>query len=93
METVRVSVGPEAARGREVLFFVRTGSKRAPIASLADNNGFPAVREFYVKGFEHRGEEGVRVHIFFEGSANGEGIAINIAQPDMPGDKTVIPLV
>lgn len=92
METVRV-VATNSAAGRDALdFFVVTGSTQPPIVSLADNNGFPYVRDLYARGKEHQSLSGVHVTVRFDGDASGTGLAVNVAQPDMTGDYTVIPL-
>ena len=74
-------------------FFVRTGSSAPPIGCLSANSGFPHVRDAYFRAGDHEGDDGVIVHVRFEGAASGNRIAVNIAQPNMPGDGTVIPLI
>lgn len=98
-ESARISVPNAAIRGNEFEFLVVTNSMKAPIVTLADNTGYPHVRDFYARESDkHHNRIGVHVHIRFEGPLDGEhGFAINVAQPGMtPGpenDYLVIPLV
>ena len=69
-----------------------TGSKEAPIVCLADNNGFPYVRDIYARSSEHDGHAGVHVSARFENEARGNELAINLSQPNMHGECPVIPL-
>ncbi len=93
MDSIKVRVGTEACSGSEMLFFVRTGSNKPPIGCLAANAGFPHVRDAYFRAGDHEGDDGVIVHIRFEGAAIGNKMAVDISQPSMPGDGTVIPLI
>ena len=96
MRTARVTADAASAKGSSVDFFVNTGNaKDAPIACLGDNNGFPEVQSLYARQRSGvQGKDGVHVTIRFTGDAtSGKGIAVNISQPTMTGDLTVIPLV
>ncbi|MDA2478322.1 hypothetical protein ACS2TZ_26120 [Bacillus cereus group sp. Bce025] len=90
-EAVRVEADNTSAIGNNLEFFVITGSMEAPIVCLADNNGYPHVRDIYARQREHSGHHGVHVSVRFEGPAQGNALAVNIAQPGMTGDYTVIP--
>ncbi|WP_305960643.1 hypothetical protein [Bacillus safensis] len=90
--TRRITLDSSGASGNTLLFFIETNSTEAPIVTLADNNGFPSVLDFYAKATRHAGMNGMQIHIRFDGPARGRGFAINIAQPGMHGDFRVIPL-
>lgn len=92
METIRVVADVSASNGDALNFFVPTGSLKPPIVSLGDNSGFPYVRDVYARGKEYIGMQGVHVTVRFDGEARGDGLAVNITQPDMSGNTTVIPL-
>lgn len=92
-QSVRVHAGNSSARGKTLSFFVVTGSMAAPIVCLADNDGFPFVRDVYARPREHAGKQGVHIDVRFEQPAQGNGMAVNLSQPGMMGDYTVIPLV
>lgn len=92
MGTVRITAGQEAGSGTNLEFFVVTGTREPPIVCLADNNGFPFVRDIYGRGVQHQGKDGVHVTVRFESAAIGNGLAVNLFQPNMTGDFTVIPL-
>ncbi|MEJ9122626.1 hypothetical protein P4I92_02630 [Bacillus cereus] len=92
-KTVRVDADNASAQGNNLEFLVVTGSMEIPIVSLGDNNGFPFVRDVYARPKQHSGHQGVHVSVRFESAASGNGLAVNIAQPGMTGDFTVIPLV
>ncbi|MBA5716308.1 hypothetical protein DT035_16065 [Bacillus subtilis] len=94
-QSVRVEINDAAARGDNFEFLVVTGSMHPPIVCLADNNGFPYVRDIYARASDkHHGKQGVHVSVRFEAPpVGGAGFALNLAQPGMEGDFTVIPLV
>lgn len=92
-QSVRVSAGNSSAQGNNLEFFVVTGSVTAPIVCLADNNGFPFVRDIYARPLQHQGKQGVHISVRFEQPAQGNALAVNLSQPGMMGDYTVIPLV
>ena len=91
-KTVRIVVNNSSAVGHNLDFFIITGSDETPIACLGDNNGYPSVRDFYARQHVYQTHKGVHVTINLEGPASGNEFAINIAQPGMSGDFTVIPL-
>ena len=93
MESKRVEATMSSARGNNLEFFVVTGSQEPPIVSLADNSGFPFVRDLYARPRVHQNKKGVHVSVRFESTANGMGLSVNLSQPEMTGDYTVIPLV
>ncbi|MGS4992607.1 hypothetical protein ACVCK3_03445 [Bacillus cereus] len=88
MESTRIQVESRYAKDNTLDFFVVTNSLEAPIACLADNSGYPSVREIYARTIEkYNGiHDGVHVTVYFDGSANGQGFAINLAQPGMSGN-------
>lgn len=92
-KSVRINVDNASSSGRNLDFFVSTGSLQHPIVCLADNNGYPHIRDLYARPIEHNGKQGVHVTVICEDNADGNGLALNLAQPDMIGDYTVIPLV
>lgn len=67
---------------------VLTNGRTAPQATLADNSGFPAVRDLYARAMRVSGGIGmfdvVRVVIRFESgiAASADAIAVNIYQED-----------
>ncbi|MEC1562468.1 hypothetical protein [Bacillus haynesii] len=87
-----ISVDNSSATGEALDFFVVTGSPHAPIVCLANNNGYPPVRDIYARTKIHQNKRGVHVTVRLEGTATGTELTINLAQPDMEGDYTVIPL-
>ena len=91
--TVRVEANQASAQGENLEFFVVTGSLEPPIVSLADNNGFPWVRDLYARQTVFQERWGVHVSVRFEEAAVGNVLAVNIFQPGMQGDFPVIPLV
>ncbi|MGY4761200.1 hypothetical protein ACVNS2_16560 [Paenibacillus caseinilyticus] len=92
MESVRLEMDARGASGDNLEFFFVTGSTAPPIVTLADNNGFPFVRDIYARGSNHDGKDGVHVTVRFESRASGNGLGINLSQPGMQGDITAIPL-
>ena len=95
MESIRIEVNNRYAKDDSLNFFVVTNSLEAPIVCLADNNGYPIVREISARPKEDYNAHynGVHVTVRFEGQANGQGLAINLAQPGMSGDFSVEPMV
>ncbi len=93
MNTKRIEVGDSASIEDRLEFFIVTGSMEPPIVCLADNNGYPFVRDLYARQFTHQGKNGVHVSVRFESKAQGKTLAINLFQPNMAGDYTIIPLV
>jgi hypothetical protein len=87
----RITVDAHAAVGNVLDFFVATGSLETPIATLADNNRFPSVRALYARAMALSGQNGIHVTVVLDAAANGLGLAVNIYQPDMVGDFTVVP--
>ncbi|MGR5917198.1 hypothetical protein ACT7CS_12835 [Bacillus pacificus] len=82
MESTRIEVDSRYAKDNMLDFFVVTNSVEAPIVCLGDNKGYPSVREIYARVIpDYNGiHNGVHVTVFFEGPANGQGLAINLAQ-------------
>ena len=66
--------------------FVATGSLAHPLVALADNNGYPPVRELYARPLKYRGMEGFSISVFFDGPALGKEIAVNVLQQGMTSD-------
>lgn len=94
MQTARITVDNSAAKGNSLEVFVNTGNASdAPIVCLADNNGFPPVQDVYARPRVFQGMNGVHVTVRFVGAASGVGLAFNISQPIMSGNKIVVPLV
>lgn len=92
-KVVRIQADSTSVRGNKMDFFIHTNTTTEPIVCLADNAGFPSVRDLYAKSYRHSGLNGARVTIFFESNATGgSGLAVNIAQEGMNGNFTVIPL-
>lgn len=89
MESARIVVDNQYAKDDSLNFFVVTNSLEAPIVCLADNNGYPTVRELSARAVSYQNHNGVQVTIRFEVPANGQVLAINLAQPGMSGDLTV----
>jgi hypothetical protein len=93
MKTIRVEANNSSAKGQELNFFVVTGSQQEPVISPSDNNGFPAIRDFYGRCLRYQGQDGVHVTVRFDSNAVGNAIAMNIFQPGMTNQPhTVIPL-
>lgn len=91
METKRITVNSSFKQGNNLEFYIVTGSLEEPIICLADNNGFPYVSDIYARAVLHpHGHEGIYVTVRFETEANGNGLAVNISQPNMSGDYSVI---
>ncbi|MFT9371897.1 hypothetical protein [Paenibacillus polymyxa] len=91
--TRRIQFDAASASDNNLNVFIITNSLEAPIVCLADNNGFPHVRDFYARARTYQGYNGVHLTIRFESSpANGRGFAVNIAQPGMNGNFSVFPL-
>lgn len=91
-KTVRIQVDQRSGRdGNKLDFFIKTNSREAPIVCPADNNGFPTVKDLYARAKNFHGDDGVHVTIHLDGPPNGNGFAINLAQPNMEGDFSVIP--
>lgn len=88
----RVGVGQEAADGKSLRLFVHTGTRRQPLVTPADNDGFPELVSWYAKGDRHRGKDGVDITFRFSGPARGRGFAFNLGQEGIDGPMTVIPL-
>jgi hypothetical protein len=63
--------------------FVATGSLAHPLVALADNNGYPPVRELYARPRKYRDLDGIGVSVFFDGPAQGKEIAVNVLQEGM----------
>ncbi|MGH1274454.1 hypothetical protein ACQVWA_13480 [Bacillus cereus] len=90
--TVAVGVDEVIDRGSsEIFFFVVTGSDKPPIVCLRHTT-VPHVRDIYARQATHEHHLGVEVHIRLEEPVQEGGISINLAQPGMTGDYTVIPL-
>ncbi|MGA2139955.1 MAG: hypothetical protein ABSH14_13945 [Verrucomicrobiia bacterium] len=66
--------------------FVATGSLAHPLVALADNNGYPPVRELYARPLKYRGMDGISISVFFDGPALGKEIAVNVLQQGMTSD-------
>lgn len=92
MNTKRIEANDNSSTGDNLEFFIVTGSLEPPIVCLADNNGYPFVRDLYARQREYSGKKGVHVSVRFESKAHGITLAINLGQPGMAGDYTVIPL-
>ena len=92
--TVCITVNDSVARGNNLEFFIKTGSMEPPIVCFANNVGFPNPRQIYARPFKNEAihYEGVHVTIEFDGPAQGTELAINLAQPYMRGDYSVVPL-
>ncbi|XOJ00886.1 hypothetical protein ACMX2M_03895 [Paenibacillus polymyxa] len=89
---VRITFDTKGQDGKNLEYFVVTGSLDTPVGCMADNNNFPYVRDVYFREMEHQDKKGVHVTIRFEEPARGEGIAVNIHQDNMTGDYSVYPL-
>ena len=65
--------------------FIATGSTSQPIVTMADNNGYPRIVDFYARPAESRGKDGIHVTIRFDAPARGQELAINVLQEGMKG--------
>lgn len=91
--TRRVQFNAAGTSGNNLEVFIITNSLEAPIVTLADNDAYPHVRDYYARAETRQGFKGIHLSIRFEASpANGKGFAVNIAQPGMNGNFAVIPL-
>lgn len=90
-ESKRIVFNEASSSGNSLMNFVVTGSPDEPVVCLADNAHFPQVQALYAKHERINGKDGVMVSVFFDGPATGSGLAVNIMQPNMNGDFTVIP--
>lgn len=91
--TRRIQFDAAGASGNNLEVFIITNSLEAPILTLADNNGFPPVKDFYARARTYQGYNGIHLTIRFESSpASGRGFAVNIAQPGMNGNFPVFPI-
>lgn len=86
--------GRQCPHDYQLIFFVQTRSTNAPVATLADNDGYPLMATLYAKAMEYDGMFGVRLHVVFNTNApaTGVGLAINLLQEGMKGPYTISPL-
>src|SRR5258705_11818167 len=93
----RIEVGMNCVTDDEMEFFIVTNSDAHPIVCLAENNGFPPVKDYYARYRNFQGKDGVHVLIRFEEEPDDNGVlAINLVQQGMnpePATKkyTIIP--
>lgn len=73
--------------------FVHTRSKGRPLVTIADNNGYPEIRDYYAKPATSGDRTGIRITVRFHGKAQGNKLVFNIAQPGMTSDFKVGPYV
>lgn len=94
MTPVRISYSRQRPHDYQLIFFVQTQSTNIPMATLADNDGYPLMAALYAKPMEFDGMQGVRLHVVFGTNhvAAGVGLAVNLWQPGMRGPFTVSPL-
>ena len=67
----------------DLQIFIATGSRAHPIVTIADNDGYPPVKDFYARPAKMRGEDGISVTIRFEAPAKGRELALNVLQEGM----------
>ena len=91
MPVVRVTADNASSTGNNLEFFVNTGSGDQPVVCLGDNNGYPAVLDLYARPAIKDGMNGVNVSVRFTAPANGNGLAVNVYQDNIPGPSNVIP--
>jgi hypothetical protein len=60
----------------DLQIFIATGSKAYPMVTIADNDGYPAIKDFYARAVTLRGEDGISVTIRFEAPARGREIEL-----------------
>lgn len=78
----------------QLLFFVETGSKSSPTASLAHNMHWPPVKDLYIRGKDLQDMRGVEINVRFDDRLTPNGkISLNINQPEMSieGEPTIVP--
>lgn len=80
---VRVELNNTYVKGNNLEAFVVTGTDSAPLATLADNNGFPQVHALYARGASQRGDRGIHISVVFDTAPHGVGVAVNVYQVDM----------
>ncbi|HXT41264.1 MAG TPA: hypothetical protein VN887_14740 [Candidatus Angelobacter sp.] len=90
--TVRIAYNHQRPADYQLIFFVNTHSLKPPIATLADNDGFPLMATLYAKPWEYQGMQGIMFKVVFTGGAKGTGVAVNLWQPNMKGPFTISPL-
>lgn len=73
--------------------FVHTRSKGRPLVTIADNNGYPEIRDYYAKPDTSGDRTGIRITVRFHGKAQGNKLVFNVAQPGMTSDFKVGPYV
>ena len=75
----------------DLSIFIATGSKAHPIVTIADNAGYPAIKDFYARPATMRGEDGISITIRFEAPAKGREISLNVLQEGMTRNFEVMP--
>ncbi|MBA4149061.1 MAG: hypothetical protein H0X66_13170 [Verrucomicrobia bacterium] len=91
LQVYRVDLGPTRTPGdsHNLIFFIETGATSEPMVCLADNGGYPSIRNVYAKAMKFKGRDGVRVAVLFDQVPTGNGLSINVLQPGMRSNYKV----
>lgn len=61
------------------------------MVTIADNDGYPTIKDFYARPATLRGEDGINVTLRFEAPARGRKLDLNVLQEGMTQDFEVLP--
>ncbi|MEP6664550.1 MAG: hypothetical protein ABJC04_12895 [Verrucomicrobiota bacterium] len=75
----------------DLQIFIATGSSARPMVTIADNDGYPPIKDFYARPATLRGEDGINVTLRFEAPAQGRKLDLNVLQEGMTRNFEVMP--
>jgi|SRR5580704_4759063 hypothetical protein len=74
----------------DLQIFIATGSLENPMVTLADNDGYPVVKDYYARAVTWHHRKGISVTFRFDGPATGREMALNVMQKGMTNHYQVM---
>ena len=71
--------GTAAVSGKEMVFFVESGTDSPPLVTLQHNN-YATLSAVYCRPHTYNGKTGVLVHVVFEGDPAGNTLTLSLGQ-------------